>query len=817
MKVLIVSFAFPPSNSIGAVRVGKFAKHFLDRDHDVRVLTVREDGLPQTLECDISEDRITRTAWLNVNRFPLSIIRWRGDLYRRGYERSNPSINWMGNLYKTFFNFPDGQIGWLPFAVAAGKRLLKTWRADVIYASAMPFTSLIVGSVLSKHAGIPWIAEYRDLWVDSHYYDHPDWRKKLENAIETRFVQSADGLVTVSDPLAKVLQARFDKPTATILNGFVPEDFVRVRDKHRRDVAGLNIVYTGIVYPGRRDPSPLFEAIAGLGKRGKRITVTYYGRILPSIESLARKYGIESQVHVHPDVSHLESLRHQVQADVLLLLLWNDPRERGVFTGKIFEYLGARRPILLVGCDDGVAASLIRERKVGFASSRSQEIQDKLGEWLEDKDKNHSIADLSSQAVYDFTRQHQFLALERFVTRTLAGFPSRVDERGSQVVVVIRKLDIGGTEHHLLRVLPRISKAGIPVSVYVLRSGGTLEADLKRAGVSVHGPSITSRRLFGVLAGAVGLAGFLFRERPRIVHFFLLEAYIVGGLISRISPPAELVMSRRSLNSYQKRFPMLSYPERWLHSKMDVILGNSRAVVNELREEGVCESRLGHIYNGLDTDRYDKMPGRAVLRESLGIQNDILVLILVANLIPYKGHADLLAALGIIREQLPAGWIALMVGRDDGIGNDLATLASTNAVDQHVQWMGEVLNVPELLGAADIAVLPSHEEGFSNSVLESMAAGVPIIATDVGGNPEVVIHEKNGLVVPAHSPQRLSEAIMRLAGDPAERLRLGTAGRHRIRSQFSLSSTIEQYCRLYQSLLNPSTTPVDGSLHPHGG
>ena len=132
-------------------------------------------------------------------------------------------------------------------------------------------------------------------------------------------------------------------------------------------------------------------------------------------------------------------------------------------------------------------------------------------------------------------------------------------------------------------------------------------------------------------------------------------------------------MSRRSLNNYQQRHPLLTPIERWLHGKMHAVLGNSRAVLTQLEDEGVAADKLGLIYNGLDVSQFKPSASKVELRKNLSLPVDALVLLTVANFIPYKGHSDLLKALCRVNQTLPQPWVLLLVGRDDGICAALKT------------------------------------------------------------------------------------------------------------------------------------------------
>ena len=507
MKILLVSFIYPPSNAIGSVRVSKMAKSFLAGGHDVRVLTARNQIFPQTLQVETHENDIYRTGWLNINRLPITFTQDRGDFYRKGYSRSSSVLRVLGNVYKTFLNLSDGQIGWLPFALREGRRIINSWKPDLIYASAMPFTSLIVASILSRRFKVPWIAEFRDLWVGGPCYDYPGWRRWLEAPLERAVIRLADGLVTVSEPLAETLRRKFGKPTATILNGYDTEDIPPPPPTRSPEPERLSIVYTGMIYPGRRDPSSLFRAIARLGADAKRVRVRFFGRMLPGVEDLAKKFGVQDSVELHGPVSYRESLRHQVEADCLLLLLWNGPREHGVYTGKLFEYLGARRPIIALGLEDGVAASLIRERNVGVTSNDPKVLAGHLRAWITNKQRDRFIPVTDADAGAGFSRLEQFANLEFFIDTVVEqrSRPSVLPQRRTSVLVVIGNLDMGGTENHLFKVLPRLRARGIDARIFALRRGGVLEKSLARAGIPVLGMPSWLGGALSLIVGALPL------------------------------------------------------------------------------------------------------------------------------------------------------------------------------------------------------------------------------------------------------------------------------------------------------------------------
>lgn len=387
------------------------------------------------------------------------------------------------------------------------------------------------------------------------------------------------------------------------------------------------------------------------------------------------------------------------------------------------------------------------------------------------------------------------------------------------LLYVIGDLDVGGAEAHLARVLPRLDGKRFRILVYTLTHKGELAPRLEEAGIEVIGPPLSEplrnstlpplRRFLLPGLSALGLLFLLWRRRPDVVHFVLPAAYVVGGMCSFLAPSAARVMSRRSLNLYQRGHPRITRIEHFLHPWMDAVLGNSRAVIEQLKAENVEPERLGLLYNGIDaTDLVAASPSGAATRAALGIAEDALVLILVANLIPYKGHADLLAALATVRDDLPTGWRLLCVGRDDGIGEEIKARARDLGISEHVRWLGPRADVPALLTAANIGLSCSHQEGFSNSVLEGMASGLAMIVTEVGGNPEAVVEGMSGIVVPPGDPPALAAAIREMADAPSRRQELGQAARQRVAETFSLTACVAAYERLYDGLVQGSPRTV---------
>jgi glycosyltransferase involved in cell wall biosynthesis len=384
--------------------------------------------------------------------------------------------------------------------------------------------------------------------------------------------------------------------------------------------------------------------------------------------------------------------------------------------------------------------------------------------------------------------------------------PSR-DNPNRRLLIVTESLGVGGTESHLIRTLPRLADSGWSVITFCLTERGERAEQVEKAGVEVCASPRLAKHKGSVLRypAHVALATnklyrLMRRWRPEIAHFYLPGPYLIGANVAIAARVPVKIMSRRSLSDYQSNWPLVAKLERRLHTRMDAVIGNSRAVVRQLIEEGIPEAKVRLIYNGIEVSR--ALPDRAEARRGLGIGDTTLVGVVIANLIHYKGHRELVRGLSHLEQELPADWRILVAGRDHGIRAELEALAAARGISHRIQFLGEYSDIPGLLAAADFGLLTSREEGFSNVILEGMAAGLAMIVTDVGGNAEAVIHTETGFVVPPRDPKAISDAIIALARDPEARKRLGAAGRRRVEREFSIDKCVKAHVDLYEEVLD---------------
>ncbi len=433
MKILFVTYRFPPYNSSGAVRCGKMAKYLSELGHDVKILTCNNQPLPDSLQLEIPEENVIYSDWWNINAPVEYILGGRKKVAAKGLHAvANKStlksriIKTLGQLYKNILHVPDAQIGWKNNAVKAGIQLVSNWKPDIIYASAMPITSFLVAKKISEKSNIPWVGELRDLWTDSPYYTNPGWKKWYEEIWEKSLFSKAIGLTTITEHSVCQLQEKYNCPIELILNGYDPIDFQTSESQSLYPPnsfisEGINILYAGMIYPGKRDPRPLLEAISILPENLKSLVkVHFYGPQLSNLMQQVEELSLHTNVELNSPIPYKDILNLQKMSDLLLLLMWNNPKEVGTFTGKFFEYIGARRPILCVGGDNSPPALIIKERALGFVSFNANEICNLLIKMINEKRTNGHIKKTPIEAGSGFTRKEQAIKLANFLEEIIS-------------------------------------------------------------------------------------------------------------------------------------------------------------------------------------------------------------------------------------------------------------------------------------------------------------------------------------------------------------------------------------------------------------
>ncbi|MBW2707724.1 MAG: glycosyltransferase [Deltaproteobacteria bacterium] len=373
------------------------------------------------------------------------------------------------------------------------------------------------------------------------------------------------------------------------------------------------------------------------------------------------------------------------------------------------------------------------------------------------------------------------------------------------ILFVIGSLEIGGAEKQMQLLVGELHGRTHCCHVYSLQGGGPLKKWFEALGVAVFSGGLKKEDIARAPWKVVPAEWRLFRLvqelNPSAIHCFLPLITFMGALAGRIARVPLVVTSRRALGTHQRRHPVLRPLDHMAARLSHRITVNSQAVWDDMvRCENVDVSKLLLIYNGVDPRPFRASWSCAKdVRQDLNLKKTTKLMIVIANLIPYKGHLELLHAAKEVVERFPDA-LFLLVGEDRGIQKDLERDVANLGIGQSVRFLGRRDDVPVLLTASDISILPSHEEGFSNVILESMAAGLPVVATNVGGNSEVVLDGITGWVIPPEDPRALAAKIIDLLKDPNRAEEWGKRGRERVNKMFTVKKMVAAHLDLYANL-----------------
>jgi glycosyltransferase involved in cell wall biosynthesis len=428
LRLLVFAYYFPPAGGAGVQRVTKWVKYLQEFGVHPTVVTLRSGAYPQldhSLVQDVPSDvEVVRTAALDpfglyariTGRSRVEAVAARTDDVGRGGSWPERIARWSrANLF-----VPDARIGWVPYAVGTGLRLIRRERPDAILTSGPPHSVHLTGRILQARTGVPWIADFRDPWTDIHYYDdlpRTDAARAVDARLERGVLQSAAMVATVSPSWADMLATRAQRSVEVIENGYDPADFTApVPERDGR----FTVVHVGSLYASR-DPSALWQAVATLPADACARMV---GRVGESVRTSAERWGV--QVEWIPYLPHLDAVEEMRQATVLILSTEPHAQEAGHVTGKLYEYLASGRPVVGLGDTEGDAARLLTATGAGRMFEREDvdgftaHMQGLYRRWRD----GHPLAGADPEQAAAYSRRAQTGRLADLV-RSLASSSSR--------------------------------------------------------------------------------------------------------------------------------------------------------------------------------------------------------------------------------------------------------------------------------------------------------------------------------------------------------------------------------------------------------
>jgi glycosyltransferase involved in cell wall biosynthesis len=354
-RVLIVAYYFPPIGGIGSIRLARFASLLPDLGWEPTVLAPRDTPHAPDPNLRFPEERVIRSRSIELSRLGRAALGARdgdggsADATRRSLRGALRSA---AHRYEFF---PDPQIGWYPGAVAAGMRTLRREQFDVIYSSSYPITAHLIARSLSRRAGLPWVAEYRDPWSDRLYREHPYGNRA--RALERAVARDATTVVMPTRTWAAHYGALWNTEIALLPNGFdmqLPE---------RQPPERPTLTHVGSYYPGDHDLTTLWEALAELRQRSPGLVprIRFVGHLPEQLRAEITARGLGEFLESTGFLSHDEAMRELMSASMLIAsgIPGDDARRRGWVPAKLFEYLASGLPVLYVADASTDAAQIM--------------------------------------------------------------------------------------------------------------------------------------------------------------------------------------------------------------------------------------------------------------------------------------------------------------------------------------------------------------------------------------------------------------------------------------------------------------------------
>ena len=352
---------------------------------------------------------------------------------------------------------------------------------------------------------------------------------------------------------------------------------------------------------------------------------------------------------------------------------------------------------------------------------------------------------------------------------------------------------LGGGERIALKLAALLPRYGYRASILTF-SAHPESAALKSPPCPIYLLPLKRTYDLTALRAALEFRRFLKRQRIQIVHTFFESSDIWAGFVTKTMSNAKLVWARRDMGILRARKHNIAY--RLMAGAPDAVFAVSEQVRRHCIEvDRIDPARVQTIYNGLNLADWDAASRPAK-------KTGEFLVTTVGHIRRVKGHDVFIRAAATIAQQFPK--VSFSIAGDvlePDYFRELQTLVRDLGLVNHVRFDGGVTNQRQHLAEADIFVLPSRSEGFSNAILEAMASSLPVVATDVGGNGEAVKDGITGFLVPPEDPDALAAAILRLLSDPSLAKAMGAAGRNVVAERFTTEAMMNQIAGAYGKLL----------------
>ncbi|MFZ1321553.1 MAG: glycosyltransferase family 4 protein [Ignavibacteria bacterium] len=383
-KILVITYYWPPGGGAGVQRILKFVKYFPENGFQPFVVTVDEDKasypvIDKSLNAEVpAEAEVIRTGTFEPFDVYSKLIGKKSIPTGFSNEADPGVIQKLSRFIRGNFFIPDARKGWIKFAFEAACKIIEKEKIDIVLTTSPPHSAQLVGLKLKKKYGINWIADLRDPWTDIYYYKefkHLPFAERLDKKYERLVLENADKIITVSSDLKRMFLQKSEsidgKKISIIPNGFDEDDFKNLK-KYDNPKNEFIISYTGTLAESY-NPQIFFDALKKVIAENPEVNIKlrFIGSPADSLMNKIREMSMSSNLEVIPSVSHEKSIEYLNESTMLLLVIPEVKNDKGILTGKLFEYLASGKTIVCIGPEDGEAAEIISECNAGKTFNRN--------------------------------------------------------------------------------------------------------------------------------------------------------------------------------------------------------------------------------------------------------------------------------------------------------------------------------------------------------------------------------------------------------------------------------------------------------------
>ncbi len=418
-KVLVITYYWPPSGGSGVQRWLKFVKYFPEFGYKPFVLTVKPERasypvIDRSLENEIPEGlEVFKTDTCEAFELYRKRI-GKGNYPHSSFDsETNPSfLQKVSRFIRGNFFLPDSRVGWKHYAIREGIRIINEYNIDTIITTGPPHSVHLAGLEIKDSTGVNWIADFRDPWTDIFYYDafyHTGLAKLIDKRLERKVIEDCHLLTIVSQALKDLIGVKSEKicPEKILVlhNGFDEEDFDMPSNPPNNKFL---VTYTGSLSNDNEKMNTFVRALREVVSKYTDVNIRFrfIGNIDDSVENLFSENGLNNNFERISYVVHNEAVKYMMNSTACFSIIRRTEKNKGIVSGKIFDYLGSRKPIICIGPTDGNVAEILNECEAGKVidyddfNGMKEYLSELIKKW-----KNHYNLDHRSNNYLNYSRK----------------------------------------------------------------------------------------------------------------------------------------------------------------------------------------------------------------------------------------------------------------------------------------------------------------------------------------------------------------------------------------------------------------------------